>query len=196
MWPLGRILIAVATIVGAWILATPPSGGADEPSHVVRSAALVRGQLDGVPINDVIDGFELPAHIGYPDPGCFAFQPTVSASCLSMLEVSVGVELRPTRSDEYPIWGHLAPGLGSFLSEGWSSPGARVADALVPLMLLGAALFAASRHGWLAAGGVLMSISVPVWFIAVVNPSGLAIAGGVAVWTAFANGARGRIDFD
>jgi hypothetical protein len=45
--PAGRILFAMAMVVGAWILATPPSGGADEPSHVIRSAALIRGELDG-----------------------------------------------------------------------------------------------------------------------------------------------------
>ena len=189
--PAGRILFAMAMIVGAWILATPPSGGADEPSHVIRSAALIRGELDGERVTDSLVGFELPAHVGAPEPACFALQPAVPASCITELEAGSGTQLKITKASDYPIWGHLAPGLGSLLPQGWSSPGARVASAAMPLLLLAGALFAASRHGWWSASGVLLAITVPVWFtVAVVNPSSLVIAGGVAVWVAFADAWR------
>ena len=179
----------MAIVVGAWILATPPSGGADEPSHVIRSAALIRGELDGERVSSALVGFELPAHVGAPEPACFALQPAVPASCIVELEAGSGTQLKITKAADYPIWGHLAPGLGSLLPEGWSSPGARVASAAMPLLLLAGALFAASRYGWWAASGVLVAITVPVWFtVAVVNPSSLVIAGGVAVWVAFASG--------
>jgi len=189
--PAGRILFAMAMIVGAWILATPPSGGADEPSHVIRSAALIRGELDGQRVSSALVGFELPAHVGAPEPACFALQPAVPASCIVELEAGSGTQLKITKAADYPIWGHLAPGLGSLLPPGWSSPGARVASAAMPLLLLAGALFAASRHGWWPASGVLIAITVPVWFtVAVVNPSSLVIAGGVAVWAAFASAWR------
>ncbi|MFT5979063.1 MAG: glycosyltransferase involved in cell wall biosynthesis [Ilumatobacter sp.] len=189
--PVGRILFAMAIVVGAWILATPPSGGADEPSHVIRSAALIRGELDGERVTASLVGFELPAHIGAPDPACFALQPAVPASCITELEAGSGTQLKITKASDYPIWGHLAPGLGSLLPQGWSSPGARAASAAMPLLLLAGALFAASRHGWWSAAGVLVAITVPVWFsVAVVNPSSLVIAGGVAVWVAFAGAWR------
>ena len=189
--PAGRILFAMAMIVGTWILATPPSGGADEPSHVIRSAALIRGELDGERVTDSLVGFELPAHVGAPEPACFALQPAVPASCITELEAGSGTQLKITKASDYPIWGHLAPGLGSLLPQGWSSPGARVASAAMPLLLLAGALFAASRHGWWSASGVLLAITVPVWFtVAVVNPSSLVIAGGVAVWVAFADAWR------
>jgi glycosyltransferase involved in cell wall biosynthesis len=189
--PAGRILFAMAMIVGAWILATPPSGGADEPSHVIRSAALIRGELDGERVTASLVGFELPAHVGTPEPACFALQPAVPASCINELEAGSGTQLKITKASDYPIWGHLAPGLGSLLPQGWSSPGARVASAAMPLLLLAGALFAASRHGWWSASGVLLAITVPVWFtVAIVNPSSLVIAGGVAVWVAFAGAWR------
>ena len=178
-------------VVGAWILATPPSGGADEPSHVIRSAALIRGELDGQRVASALQGFELPAHVGAPDPACFAFQPGVPANCINELDAGSGTQLKITKAANYPIWGHLAPGLGSLLPQGWSSPGARVASAAIPLLLLAGALFAASRHGWWSAAGVLVAITVPVWFtVAVVNPSSLVIAGGVAMWVAFASAWR------
>ena len=34
-------------IVGLWVVATPPMSSVDEPSHAIKAAAVVRGQLSG-----------------------------------------------------------------------------------------------------------------------------------------------------
>ncbi len=169
----------------AWIIATPPSGGPDEPNHVTRSAALVRGQLDGEPSELTRQpAFELPAWVGAPDPGCFAQQPFTPATCATSQPRPGGEEvLIETRSADYPIWGHLLPGLGTFLPSNMAGWAARGLDALPAVLLLGLAFVVRARRGWLAAGGALLAITPMAWFsVAVVNPSGLVVAGGIALW--------------
>ncbi len=179
------LLGAIASIVVLWVLATPPSAGPDEPSHVVRAAALVRGQLDGAPVDGSLVAFDLPAHIAFPDPGCFAFLEDVPASCATSIDRPNGSRPLLTAATHYPVWGHLVAGIGSFLPAEFAGPGTRMIDAIIPLGLLGLALIAAARRGWLVAGAVLLCATPPVWFIiAVVNPSHYVITGGIAVWIA------------
>ncbi len=179
--------VAVAVIVLSWILATPRSAGPDEPSHNVRAGALVRGDLDGERLRASVfhDGFRLPAEIGFPDPVCFAFDPDVPATCASDLPVPTGEELLGTKSADYPIWGHVLPGLGTFASGEGAAWGARLFDAIVPVALVTAALLIAGRRGSVGAGATLLALTPMAWFMfAVVNPSGLVIAGGIGLWAA------------
>ena len=178
---------AIAVIVLMWILAMPPTAGPDEPGHQVRSAALVRGQLDGTSgdFGAARYAYEVPAWIGFPDPGCYAFQPTQSASCAAGLNLPEGEALLGTRSGDYPVWGHLLPGLGTFGPADIGVWLQRILDALVPVLLVSASLLVAARRGWAAYGSSLLALTPMAWFsMAVVNPSGLVIAGGFALWTA------------
>ena len=78
-------------------------------------AALVRGQLDGEPFpNSTFRyAFELPGHVGFPDPVCFAFNEFAPASCTNDLEPADGDVPLGTRAADYPVWGHLPAGLGT-----------------------------------------------------------------------------------
>lgn len=182
----GALFAVLGVMVLVWIFAMPPSAGPDEPSHRIRGAALIRGQLDGQLLPAAtLPVFELPAEVGFPDPGCYAFQPLVSASCLNGLAVPEGNALLISTSVEYPIWGHLPSGVGSLVPGAANSWAARVADAIIPVLLLGAALIVACRRSALAAGATLLATTPLAWFIfAVVNPSGPVIAGGIGLWTA------------
>jgi hypothetical protein len=169
----------------SWIVATPPSGGPDEPDHITRSAALVRGQLDGGELGPSgRPTYTLPAWVGAPEPGCFAQQPYTPATCSTSQTRPGGEEVQiETRSGDYPIWGHLLPGLGTVLPSSMAGWAARVLDAVPAVLLLGLAFLIRARRGWLAAGGTLLAITPMAWFsVAVVNPSGLVVAGGVALW--------------
>lgn len=173
-------------MVVAWIFAVPPSGGPDEPGHQVRGAALIRGELSGEWLPGAsLPAFELPGAVGFPDPACFAFQPSVPATCATDLAVPDGDFFLFTKSSDYPIWGHLPPGVGSLVpgaANGWAS---RITDAVIPTLLLGSALLLASRRGPLAGASTLLAVTPLAWFtFAVVNPSGLVIAGGLGLWTA------------
>ncbi|MEM8747322.1 MAG: DUF2142 domain-containing protein [Actinomycetota bacterium] len=181
------LLALVAVFTGVWILGMPASSGPDEPGHQIRGAALVRGQLDGQTgdFGAASRAYELPAHVGFPDPGCYAFDPLRPAACIAGLEPESGDQLRPTRSNDYPIWGHLLPGLGSFAPAGASGWLARAFDALIPIVLVTASLVVAARRGRLPFAATLLAITPAAWFsFAIVNPSGVVIAGGIGLWTA------------
>jgi hypothetical protein len=185
--PVVVLAALVVVIVLAWIVAAPRSAGPDEPGHQVRAGGLVRGQLDGEPYPefDFQYAYELPGHIGFPDPVCFAFNEFAPASCTNDLEPVDGNIPLGTRAADYPVWGHLPAGLGTFAPAAWSAWAARVADAAIPVALVVAALWVASRRGALGSGATLLAITPMAWFLfAVVNPSGLVVAGGLGLWVA------------
>ncbi|MEM1332841.1 MAG: DUF2142 domain-containing protein [Actinomycetota bacterium] len=189
------LVAALATIVLGWIVVLPPSAGSDEPGHVVRSAALVRGQLEDEGYLNVIFGgsYELPAWVGWPEPECWAFKLDVPVTCSTLLDEPTGSELRGTRAADYPVWGHLLPGVPTLLVDGpIGNRLARVFHAVIPVGLMAAALLVSARRSRMAATGVLVAITpVALFNAATVNPSGLVIAGGIALWVALAGGSAG-----
>jgi len=180
------VFLALTVMVSAWILGAPRSAGPDEPGHNVRAGALVRGQLDGIrlPGDSAQRGFELPAHIGFPPPNCFAFESYTPASCAADLTAPAGTGIGATRAASYQIWGHLAAGVGTFAPAAIAPWSARASDALIPMLLVAAAIMLAARRGALGVGATMLAITPMAWFMfATVNPNGLTIAGGLAVWS-------------
>ena len=180
------VSLALLLMVSAWILGAPRSAGPDEPGHNVRAGALVRGQLDGfrLPGGSAERGFELPAHIGFPPPNCFAFESYTPASCAADLTAPAGTGVGATRAADYPVWGHLVAGLGTFAPASISPWSARAADAFLPILLVAASVMLAARRGALGVGVTMLAVTPMAWFVfATVNPSGMAIAGGLAAWT-------------
>ena len=192
-------LIGVAGIIACWLLATPRNAGPDEPSHSVASAALVRGQTDGVAVgvDYQADEFQVPAMVGEPNPGCFAFYPDIAAACEGTPPDDTSLTGRQTTSNGYPIWGHLLPGLASFVpSASLYAYLARLLNALLPVALLVGALMRCRRHtsAWLSTG-LLVGLTPIAWFImGIVSPSALAIAGGAALWAATLTDPRRNTD--
>jgi len=178
-------IVLVGALIGLWILASPSGAGPDEPSHLVRSAGLVRGQVRGEPIDEIPASrlYEVPAWIAAENPDCYAHDQLQPASCIVGVDVPDGDAELPSRSREYPIWGHLLPGAATFLPASAGPWMARVLHGLIPALLVGVALTERARRGWLAAGSTLLAITPMAWFLfAVVNPSGLVIAGGLSLW--------------
>ena len=175
----------VSALVGLWILGSPSGAGPDEPSHLVRSAGLVRGQVSGEPFDELPASrlYEVPAWIAAENPQCYAHDQLEPASCIVGVDVPDGEAELPSRSREYPIWGHLLPGAATFLPASAGPWMARVLHGLIPALLVGVALTERAQRGWLAAGSTLLAITPMAWFLfAVVNPSGLVIAGGLGLW--------------
>ncbi len=195
--PLGVVLALMCVLAAVWILGTVPSGGPDEPVHIVRGASLVRGQLDGQSFPGEGRLFELPAWIGYPDHGCFSLRPEQPANCATAAPAPDGEAFLVSTALEYPIWGHLAPGLGTLFPSAIGNQMARVFDAAIPIALIGAALALAARRSRLAVASIALAVTPMAWFsIVVVNPSGLVISGGIALWTALLVWPPGRGDVD
>jgi hypothetical protein len=83
-------LVAFAVLFiaeAAWTFATPLGSAPDEPSHLVRAASLVRGQLLGTPLPHPSHAQESMTTVKVPEVfaglsfkiGCFQFKPTVPA---------------------------------------------------------------------------------------------------------------------
>lgn len=61
---------------------------------------------------------------------------------------------------------------------------ARAADALVPMLLVAGSVLLAGRRGSLGPAATMLALTPMAWFMfGTVNPSGLAIAGGLALWS-------------
>jgi hypothetical protein len=176
--------IAIMTL--SWILLTPPGGGPDEQAHLVRSAGLLRGDLSGERVIGTSASkryFDVPAWMAELDAGCWAQDPNAPASCQPPPTRSGTASVASTAHD-YPVWGHLAPGIGSFVDGARRSLlVSRALSAAVPLMLVGAAMALARRHSASLAAGVAIAVTPMAWStFAQVNPSSLVIAGGVATF--------------
>jgi hypothetical protein len=190
------LAIGVVTMVGAWIILAPPGGGPDEPSHLIRSAGLIRGQLEGDVRSTSVPGeasFTVPGWIRSTDPSCYAQDPNAPASCRPSADIDELVDL-PSSAANYPVWGHLLPSVGT-LAPGLVSANsaARLLAALLPCMLIIGALRLAHAHSALLAAATLVAVTPMAWStIAQVNPSGLVISGGIAVFVAAPLLDRGR----
>lgn len=192
-------LISVSVIIASWALAVPRYAGPDEPSHAIASAALVRGERGGTPVEQPVAGsqFDVPSMVGDPDPGCFAFQTDVTAACTGPPVDSTALGHRVTTANQYPIWGHVLPGLASFLpSPTWYLYVARILNGLLGIALVGTAIGRCVRTSNKALLlGMVVGLTPIAWFaMSVVNPSATTIAGGVALWTAMLTERRVRGD--
>jgi hypothetical protein len=194
-----RVALATAAVLLCYVLATPRSGGPDEPSHMIASAALVRGERAGSVFEPSagITRYRVPAMVGAPNPGCWALQPYTPASCASLESGSTADVLATTTSANYPPWSYLVPGLASFVpSAGMYAYLARALMAAVPWLLVSAALIHVRAVGRAPALAALLGLTPIAWFsMSIVNPSAVAIAGGLALWAALLTppGRRGDI---
>jgi hypothetical protein len=173
-----------------WSLGIPLGVGADEPTHVVKAAATVRGEFLGEPIAHqalpfttvrVPEAFAVLANpcnpFDYLTPGCTG--PPAGSSSGKVVTVV-------TTAGRYQPLYYLVVGLPTLVSH---SPTTvlemRLLSALICAFFLGLAFAAASR--WARSRLLVASIAVAltpataIWF-GLVNPSALEIASAVAVW--------------
>lgn len=176
------VLGALLLVVLSWTFAVPPGAGADEPGHLVRAGAVVRGDWSGDDVGELsLESHVLPDSYVVPDT-CYAFQPDVPVSCAPPVERTGADVVLTTRADEYQVWPHLVYGVPTLLPGPAAIWWARLAGALLAVGLVGGALLHAGTTARRA--GVAVAVT-PMAFgtFATVNPSTFAIAGAVAVWT-------------
>jgi Predicted membrane protein (DUF2142) len=192
------VLALFFVVIAAQSVATPRNAGPDEPAHLIRSAGLVRGDALGTASDsgEAVRSFDAPAWAGQPDPGCYAFEPETAASCATVIEAKTS----PTSSaGSYQIWAHILPGIATLLPGAaktvWIS---RLLGAIPPAVLIAAALTRLVRDGKRLESAALCVAMTPMalFSIAVVNPSGLAIGGAVALWVGGLNLAAQRPGYE
>lgn len=176
------VLGALLVIVVSWTLLVPPGAGADEPGHLVRAGAVVRGDWSGEDVGELsLEAHELPDSYVVPET-CYAFQPVVPVSCATPIERTGADVVLTTRADEYQVWPHLVYGLPTLLPGPAAIWWARLIGALIVVVLIGGALLHAGtdvRRAGVAAALTPMALGT----FATVNPSAFAIAGAVALWS-------------
>lgn len=180
--------LAIGVLLGGialcWVLLTPPGAGPDEPGHLARAGAVVRGDLDGDDVGRLsLEAYDLPDSYIVPEPACYAFDPSQSVDCAEPIDRSGATVSLTSRADEYPIWGHLAFGLPTLLPGLSPLWWARLAGAAIAVAFTAAATTRARSP--LAAAGVIVATTPMAWSTyALVNPSVFGIAGAIALWAA------------
>jgi len=176
-----------------WSWASPLFSSPDEPTHVARAAAVVRGELVGKTVDSDRDP---ETAVRVPDvfaadgalPQCYQFRPAVPASCAPPVPRSTVPVPVDTYVGRYPPLYYAIVGAPSLVVV---SPngiyGMRLASAAACAVLLALAFLAVARWSRKRAlyAALLVSVTPMVWFVGgMVNPSGLEISAAVCVWTA------------
>jgi Predicted membrane protein (DUF2142) len=184
---------------GLWALANPPFAAPDEPSHVLRAAALAHGQLTGeeaslrrleeLDLTDRHDYLIVRAPEIYgnaSDSLCFVHHPFVTASCLRF-DGPTGDTDEGTYVSRHPPAYYAAiapvswvgtPGSGAVYAMRFVT--ALLAAALVATAITALRRFLAPR---LLAAGLAIAITPMVLFVSsTVNPSAPEIAASLAFW--------------
>jgi heme/copper-type cytochrome/quinol oxidase subunit 2 len=185
------LFLAVFLLTGSWALATPPFAAPDEPAHVYRAAAVVRGDL--VPPRDA----DLPPGLAFVDVpaglvdsaeriGCFKFHPDVPASCVGDPGPDDELVETPSSAARYhPVY-YAAIGWPSFfLSDNAAVFAMRLVSALIVSVLISVGLVSAREHpqGRLLVTGAVVALTPMVLFLGgTINPNAVEIAAGFAVW--------------
>ena len=192
----GVLLFALAA---AWSAATPLMGSPDEPSHVVKAAAVARGQWSGPvgpePTDTSRPGAATTVRLP-PDlaasvslPNCYAFRPTVAADCVPKLPPRTGAAVPvETFAGQYPPLYYALVGWPSlFLTGEAALYGMRLASAAISAGMLawGAYRLSTVRGSRLALWGAVVALTPMCLFLAgTVNPSGWEITTAFSFWAA------------
>lgn len=180
-------------VLGAWALASPQYASPDEPAHVFRAAAVVRGEIlphagdsvsGGTGMLMVPEGFAINSDRAV----CNAMHSHMSADCFHPVPADDDLIERPSGAAKYnPVY-YLLVGGPSLLDTGTIGfYGMRLASLMVCSAFLTSAVLSAwrGRNARLWTTGTLLSMTPMVFFMSsVVNPNGLEIAASVALWAA------------
>lgn len=151
-------------------MATPLLGGPDEPQHMVKAQALVRGDFD-----NPFEGPGIPAGA----QNCFAFQPTVTAECAD-LPWTENVNNIETATENYPPVYHALVGPITLVTDGkWRGYGMRFVSIAVCSLLITIGLRTLLRlrsHPVIIVGSLFALTPMMIHLMSTVSPSALAVA--------------------
>jgi hypothetical protein len=183
------IWLLLSLVAALWSLGMPLNTGPDEPSHFVKAAAVVRGELGGVPSADgtVV---QVPAYVAYtPGQTCTAYNPEQTADCVPLTPEPTGVIMSgTTTAGAYnPVYYALVGWPTLFFTDQAGLYAMRIVSGMIA-----SALFAVGfmmLRGWsrpvIPLLGALIAVTPMVVYVnGIVNPSSLEIAGAFAAFVA------------
>lgn len=170
---------AVFLLSACWAFATPISAVPDEPSHTVKAAAVVRGELTGKAATIDGGGFlvDVPAWVAETQRvTCFAFRPDVTPSCWEYpFESSPRIVTTSTTAGAYNPAYYEIVGLPSLVFTGqFGFYAMRLASAALNALIIAAAFLVAVRrsNGRWTAAAIAIAVTPMVLFLnGSVNPN-------------------------
>lgn len=179
----------LAGLIVCWVFATPIFGTSDESAHVIKAAAVVRGELVGTPVGGPSTIVVIPQGLVGANPvPCFALHPTLSAGCVKPLSTDNGLVSEKTWTGYYPPLYYLLVGWPSRLCSGVTAVYAmRLISGLLGAVFLAGAFFSAIQarsRALLVPAVAAMTTPYLFAYIGSVNPSGLEMASSLCAWTA------------
>jgi hypothetical protein len=192
--------LAFFALSAAWALASPLTSVPDEPWHMVKAAATVRGQLHGTPITVIthngpvtnrvpMTGYRLPtAYSGLTTlHECYFLNANLPASCATTPGAQPGVALAGTTAGANNPLYYIAVGWPSLLSDGpLGMYGMRLVSAALSSALLASAVVTASqwsRRRRYPMAAVLAAATPMVLFLnGAVNPNSLEASSAILLW--------------
>ena len=186
-------------VLGAtWAFASPLLSVPDEPAHLVKSAAVARGELTGrkIAIRDEGPGsifrggftvvVDVPLSYAWQTseiPNCFIYDPTTPAGCAPEFRDQPEEVTWTTWVGEYPPTYYAAVGWATLVDTGRNGVYlARLVSAAISAAFLATAFACAltsARHRVLALGVVLAATPMTLFLAGSINPNGLEIAAAV-----------------
>ena len=191
-FPGGRVLwvswAVLFFLCATWVLANPLMASPDEPAHVVKAAAVVRGQWTGT---DVHGGslVQVPYYYnlstGYPI--CYMFRPETPGNCHPVAAHNLDeTQAAVTPAGRYNPLYYLLVGLPTLLPSSDAVLYAmRLLSAALCTLFLALGLRAvaeAPRPGWGVVGATVAITPMVVFLSSTVNPAAIEIAAGFSLW--------------
>ena len=194
-----RVRLAVAgygLLLAAWVVGNPVFAAPDEWSHYLRAVAIAHGRLLGdVPasyhdphldprqeawVRQAVREITVPPGMSPDAFACNAFRPEASAACVEKVVPAPREERALIVNGTYQPAGYLLPAL--FLAPANGAKAAlwlaRAANAIVCLMLLAIAIRAILPS---LLGVAAAATPMALFLAAVLNPSGIEVAGAIAM---------------
>lgn len=170
-----------------WSLATPISAAPDEPAHIVKAAAVVRGEFVG-DLSDFGNYANVPSYIAWTNnQTCYARLPAITASCIRGVsgEPFRTVQSTTTAGQYNPVY-YMLVGWPSLIFHNSAGVFAiRFLSGILSsfFLALAVAMVSTWRKRALPLAALLMAITPMVLFLnGVVNPNSLEIAGTLATF--------------
>jgi hypothetical protein len=177
-----------------WSIATPLAASPDEPSHIMRAVSIDRGEWLGATVpgknNAAYTRITVPSTYAQMGeiPQCYAFKPTVSASCIPKIKQSAKPTTVNDPAGRYSPLYYLIVGIPSIFTSGLIGVHLmRLVSALLSAAFIALAIATARRWStspWLSAAIVIAATPMSLFLGGTINPSGLEISSAIATWTA------------
>lgn len=187
-----RLFLVFAVLGTLWAIATPLMAYPDEPSHTIRAAAVVRGQIAAEPGQSFGNGvhFQIPSYIANLDAQtCFTFSRNRTADCAPAIPAGDNFDvIGVTSAGSYNPMYYWVVGLPSLIMTGAPAIYAmRIVSVLFSAVFYGAAFMALSKlrkPKWPLVTASMAVTPMVLFLSSGINPNSIEIAATMAAFCA------------